>query len=170
MIVGVAMNSKPSSIVSLPPGVETTTSTRPAAWGGVVTVRVFSSVTVTPVPASPPKATVVAPATKPLPVMVTTSPPVSAPRPGSVPCADVIESITGVATYVNVCGALAPPGPVTTTGTSPAACAGVGKRNCVTPSTVMSPAATATPSTVTPLPGTKPVPVTVTSVPPAVGP
>lgn len=59
----------------------TVTSTAPAAWAGVVAVMEVALPTLIPVAATPPKVTV-APATNPVPVTVTTVPPVSGPAAG----------------------------------------------------------------------------------------
>ena len=72
---------KPPARVAVPPGVVTTTSTAPAAWAGVVAVRLVELMMVTLVAATPPMVTVVLPATKFVPVMVTVWPPEMGPAP-----------------------------------------------------------------------------------------
>ena len=57
------------------------TSTTPAAWAGAVTAICVLPVTVTPVPGVSPNATV-APAWKPVPVIVTLVPPAAGPETG----------------------------------------------------------------------------------------
>jgi hypothetical protein len=61
----------------------TATVTAPAAWAGVVAVIDVLLTTFTPVAAVPPKLTV-APARKPVPVMVTAVPPVESPVFGEI--------------------------------------------------------------------------------------
>jgi hypothetical protein len=61
----------------------TTTSTAPAEWAGVVAVIVVLLVTLTPVAAVPPKVTV-APAVKPVPVIVMGVPPAVVPDTGEI--------------------------------------------------------------------------------------
>jgi hypothetical protein len=61
----------------------TTTLTTPAEWAGAVAVIDVPLTTVTPVAAVPPKLTV-APARKPVPVMVTAVPPLAVPVLGAI--------------------------------------------------------------------------------------
>ena len=66
----------------MPPGVLTATSTFPAPSAGDVAVHTVVDAQLTPVPALGPKATVVEPATNPVPVTVTALPPPTGPAPG----------------------------------------------------------------------------------------
>ena len=105
----------PFVIVALGPlGFITTTSTLPAAWGGVV-AEINVPVPNTLIAATPPNVTV-APGAKPEPNMVTLVPPTVVPEPGKT---DVI--VGGM--YVNPFTVVAadPSGFVTTTLTPPAA-------------------------------------------------
>ena len=61
----------------------TTTLTAPAAWAAVVAVIEVPLTTVTVLAAVPPNLTV-APARKPVPVMVTAVPPLTDPDPGEI--------------------------------------------------------------------------------------
>ena len=67
----------------MPPAVVTVTSTVPAACAGEVTVRDVEELTLTPVPGLPPKLTVVAPTTKPVPMTVTVVAPARGPVVGA---------------------------------------------------------------------------------------
>src|SRR5262245_24386314 len=66
------------NVALAPPGIETTTSTTPAARAGVRAVIVLALTTVTPVAAVPPKVTV-APEAKAVPVKVTAVAPTGLP-------------------------------------------------------------------------------------------
>ena len=70
--------------VAVPPGVVTVTWTVPTAPAGDVAEMDVGPFTITPVAAVPPKKTV-APATKPVPVMVTPVPPALGPEFGVTP-------------------------------------------------------------------------------------
>ena len=72
---------KPPVRVIVPPGVVTTMPTAPAARAEMVAVRLVELVTLTLVAATPPMVTVVFPATKLVPVMVTVWPPEMGPAP-----------------------------------------------------------------------------------------
>ena len=72
-------------IVLVPPAVVTVRSTTPADPAGEVALHEVVEVQLTEVPAPAPKATVVEPTTKPVPVMVTTSPPLVVPAAGLIP-------------------------------------------------------------------------------------
>jgi len=144
-------------------GLVTTTSTAPAAWAGVVAVIVVGLTTFTLVPAVPSKVTV-APATNPVPEMVTGVPPAVGPLAGTMP--DTVGGAMYVNSSANVPDCVS--GLVTTTATSPAAWAGV-VTVIVVGSTTFTPVP-AVPPKVTVAPGTNPVPVMVTTVPPAVDP
>jgi hypothetical protein len=61
----------------------TTTSTAPAAWATVVALIEVLLTTVTPVAAVPPRLTV-APARKPVPVIVIAVPPLAVPEAGKI--------------------------------------------------------------------------------------
>lgn len=67
-----------------PSGFVTTTSAAPAAWAGVIAVIDVALTTATFAAAVPPIDTV-APVAKPLPVIVTPSPPPTGPEPGPIP-------------------------------------------------------------------------------------
>jgi len=67
-----------------PSGFVTTMSAVPAACAGVVAVIEVAVATATPVAGAPPIETV-APAVKPVPVIVTLSPPAVGPEPGAIP-------------------------------------------------------------------------------------
>ncbi len=83
---GSGAKMKPSvSVATVPSGFVTVTVTAPGAWAGVVAVIVVLFTTVT-FAAAPPSKWTVAPATKPLPVIVTAVPPVGDPVCG-VTCA-----------------------------------------------------------------------------------
>ena len=138
--------------------------TAPAACAGVVAVIVVAFTTVTPVAAVPPTLTV-APAAKPVPVIVTAVPPAVGPDGGAT-----LSTVGAGARYVNalafvpLCASLL----VTVTLTAPAACAGVVAVIVVAFTTVTPVAAVV--SIVTVAPAAKPVPVIVTAVPPPVDP
>jgi hypothetical protein len=118
--------------------------------------------TVDTVSADPPNDTV-APVWKPVPAMVTDVPPAAGPLLG------VTDVTAGAATYVKqlehvpVCVS----GFVTTTFTAPAECAVVVPVMLVAPTVAIE---SADPPNETVAPETKPVPVTVTDVPPTLGP
>ena len=77
----------------------------------------------------------------------------------------------GPSAYVNASGSVVPPGVVTVTPATPPACAGAVKPSEVGLVTVTCDAGITTSPIVTDVrPGTKPDPVTVTAVPPDVGP
>ncbi len=59
-------------------------SAAPAAWAGVVAVMDVAAATAVPVAGAPPMETV-APAVKPVPLMVTLTPPPVDPDPGEIP-------------------------------------------------------------------------------------
>jgi hypothetical protein len=99
------------------------------------------------------------------PVMTTEVPPVNGPADG------LTDDIAGISLYVNqspVVSRLIPPGVVTLTLTIPALPAGEVQYSFVPLETATFVAET--PPKVTVAPATKPVPVTVTVTPPAVGP
>ena len=88
----------------VPAGVETVTSTVPAeADAGTVAVRVVLLTTLTPVAATVPKSTVLAPL-NPVPVIVTVEPPVRGPLDGLIPV-----TATGGATTAMLPGSANPP-------------------------------------------------------------
>ena len=133
----------------------------PAASAGAVIVSEVEEVTDNAVPATVPNFTPVTPM-KPVPVTVTTVPPANFPAAG-----DTAVTV-GAATYVKrsaVTSAEVPPAAVTRKLTVPAACAGA-----VIFSEVEEVTVNAVPATVpnfTPVTPVKPVPVTVTTAPPA---
>jgi len=152
--------------VAVPPGVVITTFTAPAAWAGVVTVIVVSLFTViAPVAfAVLPKDTLVAPV-KPVPVIITLVPPAIGPVEGvmlvKVGCGTIYV-------YAPVPPVAVPFGVVITTFTAPAAWEGVVTETAVLLITVR-PVAVEPPIITADAPA-KPVPIIVTSVPPAIGP
>ncbi len=78
------MKSSAVVFALVPPAVVTSTSATPAALAGEVQVIDVAETTVMPVAAVPPNVTV-APAMKPVPVMVTLVPPVVKPVVGARP-------------------------------------------------------------------------------------
>ncbi len=148
----------------VPPGVVTWTLTVPTAWAGVLTRSWLADSTVVPVPATPPNVTRLAPV-RFEPVTVTVVPPAVGPDAGDS------ERTAGDDAYVKrpaVINADVPPGVVTWTLTVPTAWAGVLTRSWLADSTVVP--VPATPPNVTRLAPVRFEPVTVTVVPPAVGP
>jgi hypothetical protein len=160
VIVG-RMYVKPLTLVTeVPLELVMTTSTLPAAWGGVV-AEINVSLADTFVAATPPTVTVV-PCPKPEPETLRDVPPPVVPELG------LMEVIVGK-TYVNpfVLVPLAPLGFITTTSTLPAAWGGVvAKIDVSLPDTFIA----ATPPNVTVAPGAKPEPDMFTFVPPTVVP
>src|ERR1700676_4126950 len=151
----------------VPPGVVTKTSTVAAASAGEMMVMDVAELTTRPVPAVVPNFTTVAPV-KPVPVTVTLVPPAVGPVFGLTP----VTVGTGGAVKVNWSdGALTsevPPGVVTKTSTVAAASAGeMIVMEVAELTTRPVPAVVPNFTVVAPV---KPVPVTVTLVPPAVGP
>ena len=147
----------------VPPGVVTSTLLAPAVPAGVVQVMVVALTTTLFVTAVPPKVTPVAPV-KPVPVSVTAVPPAMLPALGAT-----LVSVggDGGATYVkSVFAALVPPGVVTTTLTAPAARAGVVQ--VIVAAFTTFKAVALVPPKVTLVAPVKFVPVSVTTVPPAV--
>ena len=147
--------------VTEPPKVVTTTFTAPAEPAGVVTVIDDALLAVT-VPALPPKVTELGDA-RLVPSMVTTVP------PAVDPCDGVTEVIVGVRAYVNAESFVPVPlGVVTLTFTVPVPGGEVTVSEVALVTSIEVPGFDAPKSTaVAPV---KPVPVTVTEVPPAVGP
>ena len=78
------MNLSAVLVVVVPPGVVMVMSRVPGGWAGEVAVIDVVELTVMLVAGPVPKATVVAPGTNPVPVMVTTVPPASGPPLGLV--------------------------------------------------------------------------------------
>ena len=158
------VNRSPETVLLLPFGVKTCTLIEPAASAGEVTVKDVSDATFNPVPATLPNSTDVAPV-KPVPVTVTTVPPLEGPPTG------LTEVTPGSDGYVNksvLTVGLLPFGVTTCTLIDPAASAGDATVNDVSETTVNEVPATFPNNTdVAPV---KPVPVTVTTVPPADGP
>src|SRR5215831_4173889 len=120
--------------------------------------------TLTPAAALPPKLTV-APARKPVPLIVTPVPPIVEPEPGDTPV-----TVGGGATNVNAPASvpLCASGFVTLTSATPAACADVVAVIVPAPTTITF--AAGLPPTLTAAPVTNPVPVIVSPVPPFVDP
>jgi hypothetical protein len=140
----------------------TTTLVAPAAWAGVVAAIVVLFTTVTAVAEVPPSFTV-APARNPVPLMVTAVAPLMVPLLGEIEvtvgagfAVEYVKALVSVALCISVF--------VTTTLTAPAAWAGVVAVIEVL-LTIVTPVA-AVPPTLTVAPARKPVPVTVTAVPP----
>ena len=79
-----------------PPGLVTTTLAAPVP-AGVIALRVFESMTPIEVAVVPPNVTVVVPATKLVPVILTSVPPAVGPYAGVI---GVIAVTVGAATYV----------------------------------------------------------------------
>ena len=75
------MNRSPAFVDDVPPGVVMVTSTVPAESGGELALHELVDEQMT-VPVARPKLTAVAPATKPLPVMLTAVPPTRGPALG----------------------------------------------------------------------------------------
>lgn len=147
--------------------VVTVMSTVPAVCAGDVAVTEVEELTVTLAAGCPgPKLTLVAPAMKPVPVIVTVAPPLTGP-------ALVLSNATvGGSANVNLSAVLAaevPPGVVTVTSIVPAAPAGTIAAIEVVEFTIMLLAGLA-PNWTLVAPGRKLVPVIVIAVPPAVGP
>src|SRR5262249_17755362 len=142
-------------------------STVPADPAGEVAVIDVAEATVTLVAGLDPNATVVAPATNPVPVIVTTVPPFSGPPP-------VLRAVTvGGGENVNwfpAPAAEAPRGVLTETATVPMPSAGEVAVIDVAEFTVKLAAGWPAPKVTVVAPATKPVPVIVTDVPPAIGP
>ncbi|HEX9040944.1 MAG TPA: hypothetical protein VF838_07925 [Trebonia sp.] len=164
------MNSSAGLTALIPPGPLTVTSTvPPIRWelpAGATAVIDVAETTLTPDAALPPNDTV-SPAAKFDPEIVTAVPPDTVPDSGETPL--TAGAPTGAA-YVNWSAeltALVPPGPVTVTSTVPDPAGDVTVIDVaeltVTPVPALLPNDTVSPAA-------KPVPVTVTVVPPATGP
>ena len=95
------MNWSAELVALVPPGPVTVTSTVPDPDGEVAVIDV-AELTVTPVPAFAPKATV-SPAAKFVPVMVTAVPPAAAPEAGETPL--TVGAGGGVPLHVTITGA-----------------------------------------------------------------
>ena len=153
-------------MAEMPPGVVTVTSVVPTAPDGDVTVmEVPAPLTTTPVPGLAPKSTAVAPA-RFVPVTVTELPPVVVPVRGANPVT------VGKPKYVKESAALValvPSGVTTVTSTVPADSAGEVTVREVPPPLTTTPVPGVTPKSTAVAP-VKLVPVTVTVVPPAMGP
>ncbi len=146
-------------------GLVTTTETAPAVLAGVRHVRVVADDTVTYVALVFLNFTV-SPLTKFVPLRVTSKPPVTEPLVG----ATLVKVGRGSAIYVKAFAlvTLCKSGLVTTTETAPAVLAGVRHVKVVADDTTTDVALVFLNFTVSPL--TKPVPLRVTSEPPARGP
>ena len=150
-------------MMAVPPAVVTVTSCAPAVPAGVIAVMEVALTTITPVAATPPTFTLVAPV-KLVPVMVIEVPPNVVPDVGLT----LVMVGTGT-TYVNALLLLAvPPAVVTATLLTPAVPAGVLAVTEVLDTTTMFVAAM--PPTVTLVAPVKLVPVMVMVVAPVVGP
>jgi hypothetical protein len=139
----------------------------PADPAGDVAVIDVAELTITPVAALPPNATVVAPDTNPVPVIATVVPPANGPALG-------LTALTvGVASNTNLSAlpvADVPPAVVTVISTVPADSAGDVAVTDVAELTVTLTAACPAPKLTDVPPDTKFVPEIVTDVPPPVGP
>jgi hypothetical protein len=159
--VGAATKVKAAALVPVPPTVVTETATAgPAAWALVTAVKVVLLVKWTDAAAVAPNVTVDA-AVKEVPVMVTEVPPVAGPLEGVT-----VVTVGAVRKVKAVVLVTVPPGVVVTeTLTTPATCAGVVALITVALVTVTSMAGFVPNLTVAGV--VKPVPVMVTTVPPA---
>jgi hypothetical protein len=160
------VNLSAPEVAEVPPAVATVTSTVPASSDGEVAVHEVVDEQLTLVPAVLPKLAVVAPTTKPVPVMVTAVPPPSGPVLGEIPV------MTG-APKMNLSAAevadVPPPTVVTVRSTVPAASSGeVAVHEVVDEQLTEVPAVP--PKLAVVEPTTKLVPVIVTTVPPPTGP
>jgi len=81
------LNLSAAEVADVPPEVVTVRSTVPATSDGEVAVHEVVEPQVTLVPAVDPNMALVPPTTKPVPVIVTTVPPTSAPAPGEMAAA-----------------------------------------------------------------------------------
>lgn len=107
-----------AATAEVPPGVVTSTSTRPAACFGDTTVRLVSDATLTDVPATPPNVTRVAP-DRPEPVTVTRAPPATGPDIGDAP--DTIGATARTGEYSDLSRPWADDPATDTAGRTPAA-------------------------------------------------
>ena len=159
---------KPSGAL-VPARFVTVTVTGPAAFAGVVKVRVVpvGSIESGTRPVVSPMLTV-EPGRKPEPVSVTTVRPATGPSTGSIVASTGAPA--GGAVYVNGSGADVPPAVVTVTVTSPTVFGGVVNVSDVPAGSTESGTRPVVSPMVTVEPAVKPVPVTVTTVPPPAGP
>ena len=152
----------------MPPGVVTVMSTVPADSAGENAVQEVAETQLNTLAVVNPNSAVVEPTMKPVPVTPTVVPPTRDPADG------LTEVIVGIASKVNWSAeemADAPPGVVTVRSTVPAASEGdVTVHDVVEAQLTVDPVLEPNFALVTPAPATKPVPVTVTVVPPASGP
>ena len=166
--VGVVSYAKWSAglVADVPPGVVTVMSTTPADSAGDVAVHEVLEEQLTEVPALPPKATVLEPTTKPVPVIVTTVPAESGPKSG------LMAPTVGARSKVNWSAELVeevPPAFVAVMSTVPADSAGdVAVHDVVDEQLTEVPAEE--PKAIVVAPTMNPVPVMVTAVPPPIGP
>ena len=167
----------------VPPASDTATGTGPvpgagSGEAGVTAVIVVELTTATSLAGAPPKVTRVegSPTTKLVPVIVTGVPPPVGPSPGTMPPAALI---VGVASNVNSSAATeVPPVEVTQTSSGPGASEGVTTVALVSLTgvtlvparPVLSPVGVQVPPNTTALRPVRPVPLSVTRVPPDVGP
>jgi hypothetical protein len=165
------VNTSAALVADVPPTTLTLTSSGPALPAGLTVVQLVVELHVTAVPGVVPKSIVSADAVveKPVPVMVTVVPPVTAPEVGLM-----AVTVGAGATKVNTSAALVadvPPTTLTLTSCGPALSGGVVKVHVVVeaqeafPSIEIPPLKVAVVSVVE-----KPVPVMVMTVPPAVAP
>jgi hypothetical protein len=163
VIVGAYVNWSADEVALVPPEVVTVISTVPVPAGDFM-VREVAEATTRLVPAVDPNFTAVAPV-NPVPVTVTVVLPAAGPLTGEMPVT------VGTGAYVNwssVPVALVPPGVVTVISTIPAVPAGdFMVREVAEATTRLVPAVDPNFTAVAPI---NPVPVTMTEVPPAIGP
>jgi hypothetical protein len=166
--VGMASKAKLSDapMALVPPGVVTVRSTNPAVSGGEVAEQVVVVEQDTEVPAVDPKLAVVDPTTKPVPVTVTEVPPATGPAVGLIPV--TVGALWNAKSSADD-GLEVPPGVETVRSTIPADSAGEVTEQVVVVEQVTAVAAV-DPKLAVVDPTTKPVPVTVTAVPPPSGP
>src|SRR5690348_13635324 len=156
------LNWSGAPVALVPPAVVTVTSTVPVP-AGLVALSTVEDTNVTGLAAVPPNLTVAA-AVKPVPVMVTTVPPAAGPDAGDTPVT-VGPELQDYLARAEV--ALVPPAVVTVTSTWPVP-AGLVALSTVEDTNVTGVAAV--PPNLTVAAAVKPVPVMVTTVPPAAGP
>ena len=160
------MNPSAEEVAEVPPGVVIVRSTVPADSKGDVTLQLVADEQLTKVAPVPPKLAVVLPGTKPVPETVTAVPPLSGPTLG------LMAVTLGITSYVNWSAEeieVVPPGVVTVRSTMPAEPEGALAVHEVVDEQLTA-VAGFEPNLAELEPTTKPVPVTLTTVPPTSGP
>lgn len=166
VIVGASTNVYAPTETTDPPGVVNTTSATPAGFAGVTTVTEVALKLVIEVPGVPPIVNSEI-SVKFVPLIVTSVPPMTGPDDN--PAEVKTETTVGAATNVYASTAVTdPPGVVNTTSTTPADLAGETTETVVGLTTVME--VPGVPPKVTADAPVSSDPVTVTVVPPAIGP